>query len=102
MRASNAGGHGGNTSGPEATQLGDHGVDAIQLLHIQGLWGVLLVDSVAVEEEAVGTLLSTHAGAVSVHELLQLGGLFDLELDLVAFRVANLGRRASEREMKNR
>lgn len=85
-------GTGRKISGPEAAQLGDHSVDAIQLLHVQGLWGVLLVDPVAVEEEAVGALLSTHAGAVGIHELLQLGGLFDLELDLIAFCVAHLRR----------
>ena len=44
----------------------------------------------AIEEEAEGTFLSAHTSAVGIHELLQLGCLFNLELNLVTFSIANL------------
>lgn len=74
-----------------AAELRHHSVDAVEFLHVEGLRGVLLVDTVAVKEEAVSALLGSHAGTVGIHKLLELGGLLDLELDLVAFGVADLG-----------
>ena len=64
-----------------ASGLLNHDVDLVAVVHFQGLWGVVILDALTVENESalvVGEALSL---AVSFHELLELRGPFDLEKD---------------------
>lgn len=78
-----------------AAQLGNHGVDAVQLLHVERLGGVFIVDAVTVEQETIRASLSPHAGAVGVHQLLHVGCLLDFELDFISFCIAHLDNKTS-------
>ena len=60
----------------------DHDVDLIAVLHLKAVRRVIVLDSLSVEDEAALVVGETLSLAVSVHQLFQLGGPFDLEEDL--------------------
>ena len=67
-----------------AASLLDHDIDLVAILHLEAVRSVVVLDSLAVEDEAalvVGEALSL---AVGVHELLELRGSLDFEVDLGA------------------
>ena len=65
-----------------ASCLLDHDVDLIAIVHLKSLRCVIVLDSLAVEDES--TLIAGQSLPLTVgfHELLELRRLFDLEEDL--------------------
>ena len=68
----------------------DHDVDFVSVLHLEGLWRVVLLDALTVEDEATLIVAEALALAVGVHQLLELRLLLDLEEDLGAVLCLNL------------
>lgn len=66
-----------------ATDLLLMDLESVAVLHVESLWVIGGVDSLTIEEEshAGGSLALTVAEGI--HELLELGGALDLEVDLV-------------------
>jgi hypothetical protein len=67
-----------------ASDLFDDHVDFVAVFHVEVFGGLVFVDALAIEEEADIVGLEALALAVGVHEFLELGGILDLEEDLLA------------------
>ena len=65
-----------------AARLLDHHVDLVAVLHLERLRRVVLLNALAVENEATLIIRQALALAVGVHQLLELRRLFDFEEDL--------------------
>ena len=60
----------------------NHDVDFVSIVHFKGLWCVVVLDALSVENKAALVVGESLALAVSFHQLLQLRGLLDLEENL--------------------
>lgn len=65
-----------------ATSLLDHDVYLVSVVHLESLWGIVVLDALAIEYEATLVVAEALALAISLHQLLQLRRLLDLEEDL--------------------
>ena len=65
-----------------ATSLLDHDVYLVSVVHLESLWGIVVLDALAIEYETTLVVAEALALAISLHQLLQLRRLLDLEEDL--------------------
>ena len=66
----------------ESTGLLDHDIDFIAILHFEAIGRVIILNSLSVEDEAALVIGEALPLAVGVHQLLQLRGPLDLEVNL--------------------
>ena len=66
------------------TDLLQDGIDLVSILELEHLGGLVVIHTLAVEEEAEGGLGDALALGVGLEDLAHLGGLLDLELGLLA------------------
>ena len=62
-----------------SARLLDHYVDFVAIIHLERLRGVVVLDALAIENEAALVVRKALALAIGFHELLQLSGPLDLE-----------------------
>merc|ERR1719473_1029362 len=70
--------------------LFDHSINFIAVIHVKLIWGLVSLDTVSVVQEADGSRGDTETVAISIHQLLQIGGALDLEEDFIAVSSLNL------------
>ena len=66
------------------TDLLQDGIDLVSILELEHLGGLVVIHTLAVEEEAEGGLGDALALGVGLEDFAHLGGLLDLELGLLA------------------
>jgi hypothetical protein len=64
-----------------ASDLFNDDVDFVSVLHVQVLGGLVLVETLTVEEESNIICLEALTLAVGIHQFLELSSAFDLEED---------------------
>jgi len=67
-----------------ASSLFDHDIYRVSVLHLELLRGVVFLEPLSVEDESALGSLNSLSAAVSVHELLEVGGPLNLEVNLSA------------------